>query len=73
MLFLRHGLLTIIFGLTLQGCAMVGSLSTVLNEAQSPARIQASPEQVRMDSDPELDGLKIFDISEEDGNIYLNI
>ena len=24
-------------------------------------------------SDPELDGLKIFDISEEDGNIYLNI
>ena len=24
-------------------------------------------------SDPELDGLKIFDISEEDVNIYLNI
>ena len=24
-------------------------------------------------SDPELDGLKIYDISEEDGNIYLNI
>ena len=24
-------------------------------------------------SDPELDSLKIFDISEEDGNIYLNI
>ena len=38
---------------------MVGSLSTVLNEAQSPARIQASPEQVRMDSVPELDGKKI--------------
>ncbi len=56
---MRYGLLTIIFGLTLQGCAMVGSLSTVLNEAQSPARIQASPEQVRMDSVPELDGKKI--------------
>ena len=38
---------------------MVGSMSTVLNEAQSPARIQASPEQVRMDSVPELDGKKI--------------
>ena len=24
-------------------------------------------------SNPELDGIKIFDISEEDGNIYLNI
>ena len=24
-------------------------------------------------SDPELEGLKVFDISEEDGNIYLNI
>ena len=38
---------------------MVGSMSTVLNEAQSPARIQTSPEQVRMDSVPELDGKKI--------------
>ena len=56
---MRYGLLIIIFGLTLQGCAMVGSMSTVLNEAQSPARIQASPEQVRMDSVPELDGKKI--------------
>ncbi len=24
-------------------------------------------------SDPELEGLKVIDISEEDGNIYLNI
>ena len=24
-------------------------------------------------SDPELEGLKIYDISEEDGNLYLNI
>ena len=56
---MRYGLLIIIFGLTLQGCAMVGSMSTVLNEAQSPARIQASPEQVRMDRVPELDGKKI--------------
>ena len=24
-------------------------------------------------SEPELDGLKIFDVSEEEGNIYLNI
>ena len=24
-------------------------------------------------SDPELNGLKVYDISEEDGNIYLNI
>lgn len=56
---MRYGLLAIIFGFTLQGCAMVGSMSTVLNEAQSPARIQTSPEQVRMDSVPELDGKKI--------------
>ena len=38
---------------------MVQSLDTAINDANGPARIQASPNQERMDSVPPLDGPKI--------------
>ena len=38
---------------------MVRSLDTAINDANSPARLQESPEQIRLDSVPELDGKRI--------------
>ena len=38
---------------------MVRSLDTAINDANGPARLQESPNQMRMDSVPELDGKKI--------------
>ena len=38
---------------------MVRSLDTAINDANSPARLQESPNQYRMDSVPELDGNRI--------------
>lgn len=38
---------------------MVQSLDTAINDANGPARLQGSPNQMRMDSVPELDGKKI--------------
>ena len=57
---MRHSLLILILGLLLSGCtAMVRSLDTAINDANGPARLQESPNQMRMDSVPELDGKKI--------------
>ena len=57
---MRHSCLILILGLILSGCtAMVRSLDTAINDANGPARIQASPNQERMDSVPPLDGPKI--------------
>ena len=57
---MRHSLLILILGLLLSGCtAMVRSLDTAINDANGPARLQESPNQMRMDGVPELDGKKI--------------
>jgi curli production assembly/transport component CsgG len=44
----------------LSGCtAMTNSLDAILNKASKPASIQTAPEQMRMNSVPELDGPRI--------------
>lgn len=57
---MKHIIILFILGITLSGCtAMVRSLDTAINDANSPARLQESPEQLRLDSVPELDGKRI--------------